>query len=711
MAVRSLPPSAILLQTNLAGSLADVDEDPDNPDAAWLTAISVGTDTDLRVSFDTPSVSPLAGAGLQEFRVRVRKVGAAAPIPTAQIFLFEDGVQRAVGPSTPVANGPGTVLSFTWNASLLTDATGAGVECRVFGDSVQVDAIEAVVEDGALEWLVRISVDPNGRVGFSGRSSGARAGISSNRGHLGAHGRATGVVFIPSRLLSGAFGAHGSATGVKVSGAVVLITGHLGLRAASTGTKTACPPGTESLSPDAILELSNLSGTLDRVQDDPDFPDAAWLTADLPLIGTAARFSFPTPTEPPLAGATFDFSPSIIDSFQRPDIPCAPGVTPVITDTGEPWVSGAGGIGISSGAAVMCVAGDPFATNIATVAGPAVDRGVRSRITLSPTVGPFGNRVNIGILLARQGNDVVRVRAAVANEPTGTRIVLSFAGVAGLSDVTVPASDLLPGSTHDLEAQLTPTSIVVLVDDVVRITQPLTQPQHDTIEAAANIGLIGFRDAGGVEDVDDGLSRWEDFSAGPLVVSSGGAQEFRVLVRSTFLLEVPPLLFPPTARIELWENGVPLAQSQEFPVSGETLLFFAWDATLLADATGAGVEVLIVGTASILDLVGWTVEIGAVEWNLPGFGSCALAGSLGFVGTAIGSKVIVADASFGTLGFSALCAGAIAVSSDLFGAFGARGRVRPPMPSLLPDFRRCPVEIPSTLRGCLVEVPTTRRRC
>jgi hypothetical protein len=36
---------------------------------------------------------------------------------------------------------------------------------------------------------------------------------------------------------------------------------------------------TESLSPDALLVQTNLSGTVSNIQDDPDSPDANWLTA------------------------------------------------------------------------------------------------------------------------------------------------------------------------------------------------------------------------------------------------------------------------------------------------------------------------------------------------------------------------------------------------------------------------------------------------
>ncbi|HEX5780734.1 MAG TPA: hypothetical protein VFX80_02370 [Solirubrobacteraceae bacterium] len=61
-------PDAILVQTNLTGAVTAIDEDPDSPDANWLTG---GGGVDLRVSFPTPA-APLAPGFQQEFRIRVR---------------------------------------------------------------------------------------------------------------------------------------------------------------------------------------------------------------------------------------------------------------------------------------------------------------------------------------------------------------------------------------------------------------------------------------------------------------------------------------------------------------------------------------------------------------------------------------------------------------------------------------------------------------
>lgn len=64
----SIFPDAVLTQTNLTGAVTDIDEDPDSPDANWMTSAGAVV---LRVSFPTPGAVLMAGFP-QEFRVRLR---------------------------------------------------------------------------------------------------------------------------------------------------------------------------------------------------------------------------------------------------------------------------------------------------------------------------------------------------------------------------------------------------------------------------------------------------------------------------------------------------------------------------------------------------------------------------------------------------------------------------------------------------------------
>ena len=152
MATERLAPDAILVQTGLSGSVTAIDEDPDSPDASWLTS-SVGTNTDLRVSFPLPSGNLNTGAGLQEFRVRVRKT-TGSTAPTCVVELWENGsLVTTVVASTSVTSTTGVVLSGTWDASLLSNISGANVECRVVGTVGGGNpGNRAAVEVGAVEW-------------------------------------------------------------------------------------------------------------------------------------------------------------------------------------------------------------------------------------------------------------------------------------------------------------------------------------------------------------------------------------------------------------------------------------------------------------------------------------------------------------------------------------------------------------------------------
>lgn len=63
-----LVPDAILTQTGIGGTLADIDEDPDSPDANWMAGTGAVV---LRMSFPTPA-TPLEPGWSQEFRIRLR---------------------------------------------------------------------------------------------------------------------------------------------------------------------------------------------------------------------------------------------------------------------------------------------------------------------------------------------------------------------------------------------------------------------------------------------------------------------------------------------------------------------------------------------------------------------------------------------------------------------------------------------------------------
>ena len=147
--------TSVVSSSNLTGALvANLDDDPDAPDGDWATATALGN-TELRVGFPAPSDSPVTGAGLQEFRVLLRKDAAAGTDPTYSIELWETGGGAALATlasAVTLTSETGTVVSVTWDASLLGTADGSAVELRVIGTA----SVDRSVEVGAVEWDARV---------------------------------------------------------------------------------------------------------------------------------------------------------------------------------------------------------------------------------------------------------------------------------------------------------------------------------------------------------------------------------------------------------------------------------------------------------------------------------------------------------------------------------------------------------------------------
>ena len=152
MATERKAPDVLIVQINLSGVVEDIQDDPDSPDVAWLTAISNNADSIARVSFPTPTGNPTVGANLQEFRVLVRKMGGTGT-PEARIDLYENGVLIREGTLQDITTD--TVINFTWNANELGTPDGSIVECLVFGKkSGAGPSARAAIEVGAVEWNV-----------------------------------------------------------------------------------------------------------------------------------------------------------------------------------------------------------------------------------------------------------------------------------------------------------------------------------------------------------------------------------------------------------------------------------------------------------------------------------------------------------------------------------------------------------------------------
>lgn len=164
MAAETLTPDGVLDATNYSAlPLSSIQEDPSSDDGLWGTWSSPG-DTSARVSFPSPTGNPTTGAGLQTFRVRLRKTAAAGNATTWSLELFENGVSVAVlATGTTTATDPGEVVSGTWDASLLSGASGADVECRLLQTSGGTGAPPGDrrgIEVGAFAWDVEYTPAP-----------------------------------------------------------------------------------------------------------------------------------------------------------------------------------------------------------------------------------------------------------------------------------------------------------------------------------------------------------------------------------------------------------------------------------------------------------------------------------------------------------------------------------------------------------------------
>lgn len=125
-------PTAIEASTNRTGAVTTIDEGH-NPGGDFMTP-TTGSDWDVRLSFQDPASNPIAGASRQAFWAYI-KLETAPPVgqvaTTVKCELYESGVLKA-DLGTKVLNSAAVVgYCWSWNASLLSTASGADVECKL----------------------------------------------------------------------------------------------------------------------------------------------------------------------------------------------------------------------------------------------------------------------------------------------------------------------------------------------------------------------------------------------------------------------------------------------------------------------------------------------------------------------------------------------------------------------------------------------------
>lgn len=154
MAIVRYSPNTILATDNYTGAVTNIQDDPDAPDANWISPTDPTFNGSFRVGFANPTKGPKGGAGLQEFRCRFRTTGTGSNPGSVSVDLYENGVLRAtLLPATAISSTAGIVYSLTWDSSILTDQTGAGVELLFTNTSSGGKATgRESVAVGAVEW-------------------------------------------------------------------------------------------------------------------------------------------------------------------------------------------------------------------------------------------------------------------------------------------------------------------------------------------------------------------------------------------------------------------------------------------------------------------------------------------------------------------------------------------------------------------------------
>ena len=163
MATATLLPTSIASSSNvLSGTIADIDEGTDAADAA-LVSLGGGAGFAL-VQFPTPAGPPTVGSGLQTFRFFGRRGGSIA----GGIHVYQAGsllLSDIINLST-INGTTNTLYTATWNASLLTDPSGAAVQMyldKTGGGGVtrlHIDAVDWVVDYTVPASLLLPSIPP-----------------------------------------------------------------------------------------------------------------------------------------------------------------------------------------------------------------------------------------------------------------------------------------------------------------------------------------------------------------------------------------------------------------------------------------------------------------------------------------------------------------------------------------------------------------------
>ena len=170
MASENVLPNAWHARTNYSGyTHADLDDDPDSPDGNWWLLDDDANDSACRVGFATPVGTLTEGAGLQEFKILVRKGTTQDGGATDFDCNLQDPTNTtitALATGESVGNESSYVFSYFWDAADLTTADGSGVAIEIIGNATSggPPTSKRCVEIGAIRWIAEVEAATTRRI-------------------------------------------------------------------------------------------------------------------------------------------------------------------------------------------------------------------------------------------------------------------------------------------------------------------------------------------------------------------------------------------------------------------------------------------------------------------------------------------------------------------------------------------------------------------
>ncbi len=169
MATETLYADGLITQTGLVGSISDING---VEDGVWLDWDDSTNQSILRTSFPTPTGNPTTGAGLQTFRLYLRKSGTGGGDPTIGVMeLRETGggtaLQTITPSSTTITSTTGVAVTGDWDAANLGTVDGSAVELYITFDSGGGGPNERGIDVDSVRWDVEYTapaqfIDPTG---------------------------------------------------------------------------------------------------------------------------------------------------------------------------------------------------------------------------------------------------------------------------------------------------------------------------------------------------------------------------------------------------------------------------------------------------------------------------------------------------------------------------------------------------------------------